>query len=646
MKKKNCVAALCMVTTILTALVPQTNVWAEAPEKQVDIMFLHDIHSHLDSFVTVVDGEDTLVGGVSRIKTLIDEQKSINPDTLVVDAGDFAMGTLVQTVYETEAAELRMLGEIGVEVTTLGNHEFDYMSAGMANMLLSAKNSGDIIPQMLLSNVDWEAMEAAGLTEGQQLLKDAFTEYGFKDYTVISKGDVDIAVMGIFGEDSLACAPTCELLFKNPVEAAKETVAEIEANEDVDMIVCVSHSGTNSDESKSEDEILAKEVPEIDLIVSGHTHTVLEEPIQHGNTYIVSCGEYGKYLGNLSMTEVSEGVWNLSKYELIPVREDVAIDEETQAKVDGFMKSVDTSYLSIFDYAKNDVLATNDITFSTVKEIEDIHVEHNLGDIIADAYEYAVENAEDFSGDPVDVTIAPSGTIRDTYAKGDVTVEDVFNSFSLGIGQDGVPGYPLVECYVTGKELKIIAEIDASISDYMKIARLYTQGLQFNFNPNRMILNKVTDCYLLDDDGNRVEIQDDELYHVVSDMYSAQMLGAVTDMSYGLLSIIPKYADGTPVEDFNTIAIWEGDRELKAWEAIATYMASFEDTDGDGTSNIPQVYASEQGRKVVEDSKNIIELVKNPNAYSVAIVGIVIVVILLLASIVLLVRKVVKRRRV
>ena len=69
-----------------------------------------------------------------------------------------------------------------------------------------------------------------------------------------------------------------------------------------------SHGGTWEDENKSEDEILAKEVPDIDLIISGHTHTELKEAIQHGNTYIVSCGEYGRNLGSLSMTQASKNI--------------------------------------------------------------------------------------------------------------------------------------------------------------------------------------------------------------------------------------------------------------------------------------------------------------------------------------------------
>ena len=624
----------------------EMSVLAAEQSKNVDIMFLHDVHSHLDSFTTVVDGEDAVVGGLARVKTLVEEQKDENPNTLVLDAGDFSMGTLVQTVYETEAAELRMLGEIGVEATTFGNHEFDYLSQGLANMLETAKESKDEVPAIVLGNIDWESMDATGLTEGQRILKDAFAEYGVQDYIMITKGDVNIAVFGLFGEDSIACAPTCELLFRNSVEAAKEIVAKIEENEDADMIICLSHGGTNADESKSEDEILAKEVPEIDLIVSGHTHTELQEPIQHGNTYIVSCAEYVKYLGNVSMQEISDGVWEMTSYELIPVRENIAVNEETQDKIDGFMESVDRDYLEQFGYTKDQIVANNNITFSTVKDLGEIHTEHNLGSILSDAYVYSVENADDFNGDPVDVAIAPAGTVRDTYAKGDITIEDVYNSFSLGIGADGIPGYPLVECYLTGKELKVLAEIDASVSDFMKTARLYMSGINFSYNPHRLILNRVTECYLVDDNGNPIEIQDDQLYHVVSDLYSAQMLGAVTDMSFGLLAIVPKYADGTPVEDYNSIIISENGKELKGWAAIANYMESFEDTDGDGIGNVPDTYSEIGSRKVVDDSKNIFDLLKNPNKYAAIIIGVIAILILLIVFIILLVRKLVRRRRV
>ena len=107
-----------------------------------------------------------------------------------------------------------------------------------------------------------------------------------------------------------------------------------------------------------------------------------------------------------------------------------------------------------------------------------------------------------------------------------------------------------------------------------------------------------------------MELQDDKLYRVVADLYSGQMLSAVTDMSYGLLSIVPKYADGTPIEDFEDVILTENGKELKGWDAIARYMASFEDTDGDGIGNVPDYYNTLHDRKKVEDSRSLSALLQ------------------------------------
>ena len=628
------IVSLFLATTLLMPLTQITPLNAESNTKEVDVMFTHDTHSHLDSFTTNVDGELQEVGGFARIKTLINEQKKENPNTLILDGGDFSMGTLIQTVYDTQAAELRMLGYLGYDVTTLGNHEFDYRSKGLTNMLKTAKSSGETIPNLVVCNVDWVGMKKAGLNDGQKQIQSGFETYGVKDYVVIQKGDTKIAVTGAFGKDSLECAPTCELLFKDPVEAVKDTVEKIKKKEKVDMIVCVSHCGTWEDENKSEDELLAKNVKDIDLIISGHTHSELKEPIQHENTYIVSCGEYGKNIGSLSMKQNSKGRWDLSSYELIPVSENIQPDMETQNRIDELMDTVDTNYLADFGYTRDCVLAQNDIEFNSLEELYSKHEESNLGQIIADSFAYAV--------DSVDVAVVPSGTIRDTYTKGDITVENVYNSFSLGIGKDGMAGYPLISTYLTGKELKLAAEVDASVSDFMTTARLYCSGLNFTYNPNRMILNKVTDCYLTKE-GQRIEIQDNQLYHVVTDLYTGQMLGSVNKLSYGLLSLEPKDKNGNPIENLEDHIIKEDGKELKAWDAIARYMRSFDDTDGDGISNVSKYYDSTHEHKVVDDSKNIIDLIKKPNKFTAIIVSIVFVVILLIVFLILLIRRIVHK---
>ena len=643
MNKRSRLTGILLTAVLLFTGIFCLNVAAADDTKQVDIMFVHDTHSHLNEFVTVENGQSQTMGGFAKIKTLINQQKEINPDTLLLDAGDFSMGTLIQVIYEEEASEIRMLGNLGMDVTTLGNHEFDYKASGLANMMNNAVASGDPLPPMVLCNVDWDAMKAKGLTEDQQNILQAFETYGVKEYVMVEKNGVNIALTGVFGIDALACVPNCPLDFEDPVEAVKETVNEIKANENADMIICVSHSGTWDNKDKSEDELLAKAVPELDFIVSGHTHTKLEEPIIHGDTYIGSVGEYGKYLGNVSMTQKDNGRWSMDKYELITIDTTIEPDTATQEKIDQFTVAIDDKYLSQFGYTKDQVLCTNEVEFVDSSDTSRLHTELNLGSIMADAYTYAVETLSDTDPHPVDMSVAPSGTIRDTYALGNITTENVFNSFSLGIGKDGIPGYPLISIYLTGKELKTAAEIDASISDIMTTARLYTDGLYWHYNPNRMILNRVTDVYLCNGNEERVELDDDTLYRVVTDFYTSQMLGGVTDLSFGLLSIVPKHADGTPVTNYEDAIVMTGDQELKAWAAIAAYMTSFEDTDGDGIGNVPAKYATMEGRKVVEDSKNIFDLIKKPNKFGIAIAAIIILLILLVVVIVRLIVKVVKK---
>ena len=136
-----------------------------------------------------------------------------------------------------------------------------------------------------------------------------------------------------------------------------------------------------------------------------------------------------------------------------------------------------------------------------------------------------------------------------------------------------------------------------------------------------------------------------QLYHVVTDLYTGQMLGSVMKMSYGLLSLEPKDKDGNPIENLEDQAIMEDGRELKAWDAIARYMQSFEDTDGDGIANVPEYYAVTHNRKVVDDSTNIIDLVKNPNRFSVMIVLICLLFLVIIILIVVLIRKLVRKAK-
>ena len=608
--------------------------------KEVSIIFSHDMHSHMDSEKVVKDGVTTERGGMGRTSTMINEIMQDYPASLLIDGGDFSMGTAYQTIFETEASELRMMGKMDYVATTFGNHEFDYGADGLAAMLNTAAECGDAVPPILCANIDWEtSLAEAEEPEKTQALKDACDNYGVKDYMMVEKDGVSIALFGIMGVEAASFAPQSGVYFSDPVEASKKIVADIQANEDADVIICLSHSGTWEDPEESEDEILAAAVPEINVIISAHTHTELPEAIMVGNTAVVSCGAYNYNLGHIVLEEQTDGSFTMKDYDMIPMDDSVKIDETIVEELQTFRDMASENYFGLFGYEMDQVLAENDIEFTPFEEFSAEQGEDTLGNIIADSYIYAVAQAEGEGSDPVDVAVVPSGVIRGSFFTGDITVSDAFNVSSLGQGPDGISGYPLVSVYLTGKELKDAAEVDISVSNIMSVARLYMSGLSYDYNTHRMFLNRATDVRLDLGNGEYEELVDDQLYRVVADLYSAEMLGIVKDKSFGLLSIAPKDAEGNAVDDFETCIIYDGDEELKAWYALASYIDSFEG------NKVPEKYASTENRKNDVTSWNPVELIKQPNKVGWIVMAAGAVLILIVVGIVALIRRIRRKRK-
>ena len=142
-------------------------------------------------------------------------------------------------------------------------------------------------------------------------------------------------------------APASGFALEDPAQAAQRCVEALR-EQVADFIICLSHSGTNEKKSLSEDEQLAEAVEGIDLIVSGHTHTTLTEPIVSGDTYIVSAGPYCQNLGSITLRWNAEGEKTLVEYQLIPIDETLPEDPEIQALADGWKAQVDASYLSAY----------------------------------------------------------------------------------------------------------------------------------------------------------------------------------------------------------------------------------------------------------------------------------------------------------
>ena len=574
---------------------------AQGPDRETTILFTHDLHSH---FLPQPTGDGGESGGYARLKTVIDREKAAHPDALLVDGGDFSIGSLIQTLYTTQAAELRTMGALGYDAATIGNHEFDHKGTGFAEMLNAAKTAQTAAMGLLTDSRypprNLETYQARygpvtttlpALLEAnyapsddnpdRDLIQAAMDAYGVTDCMTLERGGVTYGLFGLMGVDSDDCAPTSGFTLSDAAEAAERCVEKLKG-EGAQIILCLSHSGTAEAPAVSEDAELAKAVDGIDVIVSGHTHTTLTEPLVVNNTYIVSCGPYCQNLGSLTFTWDGSGKKQLADYRLIPIDENVAEDPEIAGMVDQWKTMVGATYLKRYGLTCDQVLTHTDYDLKT----PDSGVQENngLGSLVSDAFLWADRTLNpDYDGTTHTVAVTADGVLRASLPAGDLTTAMAFDVLSMGVGEDGTSGFPLVAVYLTGKELKAAMEVDASVTPIMPAAQLYMSGAEYWFNTNRMFFNRVYAAYLEDVsfDGdcslqNTYEIDDHALYRVVTGMYSAQMLGTVKSKSMGLLSLDPKHADGTLVTDFaDCILRDEQGNELKEWYALAAYLEQF-----------------------------------------------------------------------
>ena len=623
-----CLKRLILTILALALLVLACPAWGAAESSHdAVILFTHDTHDHFYPAPSEDGGE---YGGYTRLATLLERERVKYPDAITVDGGDFSMGTLFQTIYATQAPELKALGAMGYDVTTLGNHEFDYRASGLAQMLETAASSGSPVPAIVQSN--GTVLDGTGSQE----LKQAMENYGVENHLIITRGGVNYGIFGLMGEDADACAPMSGMEFEPVADAARREVAALEEElaqlEGPSLIVCLSHTGT--DGGKGEDYELAKAVDGIDVIISGHTHSTLEQPIEVNGTLIVSCGEYTTNLGVLELKLDDAGAVTDYNYRLVPVDETVKENTKLERLAQSFQPMVEKEYLSAFGLTFDQVLARSDFDFTPISQFGKEHREDTLGNLIADSYIYAVQQAEGEDYVPVDFAVVAAGVIRESFSAGDITTSDVFNVSSLGSGADGSPGYPLISVWITGRELKDAFEVDASVTSLMPAAQIYGSGMTWTWNPHRMILNRVNDCAQVLPDGTTVPLEDDKLYRVVTGLYTGQMLGTVNDQSFGILTITPKDAQGNEVTNFEDQIIYNSNgSELKEWYALATYLQSM------GT--VDERYAAPEGRKVEDASWNPVSLLKGLNLIG----GIALVVVLLvIALVVFLVYRLVLRR--
>ncbi len=577
--------------------------------KKITILHTNDFHSHFLGYAPETaytpfetDGDPT-VGGFARIAGIIAETRSENPGTtLVLDGGDCHMGTLFQALEPETGFQLNLMKKAGYDVIAVGNHDFDFGPSRFVEMIDNAIDRGGT-PVLLSGNSvtdpddpaddDFEAAVSAG---------------NIKRYHILERDGIKIGLFSLLGEDADESAPYAwPITFEKNVKAARRLVKTLE-KEECDMIICLSHSGVSRNkkgEWAGEDVKLAKKVKGLDLIISGHTHVLLEEPLIAGGVPIVSVGDNGRYVGKVELL-FGPGGSRLEGYTLIGVDDKIGADSLIHNAIELQLEKVTSEILKPIGLEYKEPVAMANYPL-TVEEHGDM-AGSNLGALVADAL-YHYVNSE---GPATDIAMVALGVIRDPILPGTQSVADLFRTMSLGSGMDKTPGYGLSKLWVTGKEIKNVAEILIFLSKSTPSNFCYYSHLRIEYDPNGRIFNKVRKIELADSDGNFSELdtskENEKLWSIVANSYMVDNLALIKKKTFGLIKVEPKDAGGNLMTDLS-VAVADFDagvpgiQEGKEWLALLSYLRHFEIPEGGTVPVIPEYYRNPDRSLVTVSSK-------------------------------------------
>ena len=252
-------------------------------KKHITILHTNDVHSHIDPF-PATDARNPNQGGVARRATLIEQIRTENPNTLLLDAGDIFQGTPYFNFYGGEI-EFKLMSMLKYDAATLGNHDFDNGIDGLLSQLPNAKF------EIINGNYDFSNT----IMDGQ-----------IKPYKIFTKDGLKIGVfgLGVELEGLVTKGLYKETKYLDPIEIAQDLTRELKNEQKCDLVICLSHLGFKYQDNTVSDIVLAQNTENIDLIIGGHTHTFLDKPVVEINrkgqkVLINQVGCYGIYLGRI-----------------------------------------------------------------------------------------------------------------------------------------------------------------------------------------------------------------------------------------------------------------------------------------------------------------------------------------------------------
>jgi UDP-sugar diphosphatase len=448
------------------------------------------------------------------------------------------------------------------------------------------------------------------VTDGKTGTSDDGLEY-FKGIGRISgKGVIEldnglkVGLLGLMGEDADEKAPIAPpVTFNHDFDFIQSKVDELKNNDGAQLIVALSHSGVSSS-GEGDDANLANGVDGIDLIASGHEHTATHEAFNESGTLIFSPGAYGRYVSRMDVAySISQGRIVDSKFALIEIDDKIEGDPYIQGMIGLYNDGINAA-LAPLGVALDSPISQTDFSL-TLRSLQ----ESTLGNLIADANRTIATQAAAYSADPTPFafSVVPSGVIRhniDPGKTGVITFADIYNTLPLGISPDQsqpLPGYPLMSVYLTAAEIRNVLEAGLTLapqlgSDYY----LNFSGVRVTYNitmaPYLQGVSSVKLCgnalpapygdqdFFCTSCDTELDLAGTDLYRCVVDLYAMQMMHVITYASYGMLPIVPKHADGSPINmgnpaDYLLCRIdadpaTSGVQELKEWMPLWKYLGN------------------------------------------------------------------------
>ena len=424
--------ALLTVVLSLCLLLPGTPVLAADGTAEIVVLHTNDTHGRIEP----KDDSGKSIG-FPEIAAAVKNVRALNPDTLLLDAGDTLHGTPDINISRGENMTL-ILNELGYDAMAPGNHDFNYGSARLVEL------SRELHFPVLSANI-------VDAQTGKLL---------FAPYKEFVLDGVRVAVFGLTtAETAFKTSPenVKNVKFLDPIEAARKMVKKLRKNHDV--IIAITHLGIDAS-SKITSEMVAAQVPGIDVMIDGHSHTVLTQGMTTGNTLIAQTGCYDHNLGCVRIQVKDHKV--ISKTASLYTPEELKAmapepDKAMQATIDG-IRAQNQAVFAV-------VAAQSPRKLSSDRGIVRRH-ESELGNLAADALRWE-------SG--ADIAMTNGGSLRADLPQGPVTKGDIMAIFPFG--------NTLEKVEISGAVLKAVLEhsveyYPAAFGGFMQVS-----GVTFTFDP-------------------------------------------------------------------------------------------------------------------------------------------------------------------